>query len=434
MAQKPAVHIELRGEEWAVVREGNKRATSTHPTQSEAAERGRDLARRYKSEFFLHAQDGQIREHRDYREGQPSADEGIVDTVSETVGTFTDVVGGTTGVAAQAAGGASQETETTADREEDRDDSVAHAASGGERTRRGVREEVRGLTGSGRAEPMGKPEERYAEYGIYDQYGERIGPLSDLFVDESDEPEYVGVETGSPGNRSVLIPTEAITVDDRLRRMVVSHPRSLVETAPSLGYEDEVTPEFERRVRVHYGLAVEERTGSGALYTGAAEPTEARSAEAAPDMSGHEEDDVRVRRSEEEIRVETREREAGEIRVRKRVHTERESLTVPKKRVEVTVERVPLEGTASEADETASAPQIGEEEIVVPVVEEEIVVEKRSVVKEEIRIRKDVVEEVEVVEEDVRREEVEIDDQSGRDTGSNSDPKQDTEDDRYRPG
>ncbi len=46
MAQKPAVHIELRGEGWAVIREGNKRATSTHPTQSEAAERGRDLARR----------------------------------------------------------------------------------------------------------------------------------------------------------------------------------------------------------------------------------------------------------------------------------------------------------------------------------------------------------------------------------------------------
>src|SRR5215207_9963770 len=414
MAQKPAVHIELRGEEWAVVREGNKRATSTHPTQSEAAERGRDLARRYKSEFFLHAQDGQIREHRDYREGQPSADEGIVDTVSETVGTFTDVVGGTTGVAAQAAGGASQETETTADREEDRDDSVAHAASGGERTRRGVREEVRRLTGSGRAEPMGKPEERYAEYGIYDQYGERIGPLSDLFVDENDEPEYVGVETRSPGNRSVLIPAEAITVDDRLRRMVVSHPRSLVVTAPSLGHEDEVTPEFEQRVRVHYGLEAEDRAGSGALYTSAAEPTEVRSADPAPDMSGHEEDDVRVRRSEEEIRVETREREAGEMRVRKRVRTERERLTVPKKRVEVTVERVPVEGAAT-GEEASTAPEIGEEEIVVPVVEEEIVVEKRPVVKEEIRIRKQVVEDVEVVEEDGRREEGEIVDETDRD-------------------
>jgi uncharacterized protein (TIGR02271 family) len=423
MAQKPAVHIEFRGEGWAVVREGNKRATSIHPTQSEAAESGRDLARRDKTEFFLHAQDGQIREHRDYREGQPSADEGIVDTVSETVGRVTGVVGRTTGVAAQATGGASQETKTgaTADREEDRDDSIADAPSSGERAGRGVGEEVRGLTGAG--ETLGTPERRYAEYGIYDQDGQRIGPLSDLFVDENDDPEYVGVETGLPANRSVLVPAEAITVDDRLRRMVVSHPRNLVETAPSLGYEDEVTPEFERRVHVHYGLDVEERPSSGALYTSAAGPTEARSAEAAPDMSGHEEDDVRVRRSEEEIRVETREREAGEIRVRKRVHTERESLTVPKKRVEVTVERVPVEGTASEGDETASAPQIGDEEIVVPVVEEEIVVEKRPVVKEEIRIRKDVVEDVEVVEEDVRREEVEIDDHTGRDAGSNSESK-----------
>jgi uncharacterized protein (TIGR02271 family) len=423
MAQKPAVHIELRGEEWVVVREGNKRATSTHPTQSEAAEIGRDLARRDKSEFFLHAQDGQIREHRDYGEGQPSADEGIVDSVSETVGTVTGVVGGTTGVAAQAAGSTSQQTESTADREERQDDSGADVASGGESSGRGVGEEVRGLTGAGRAESLGTPEERYAEYGIYDQYGERIGPLSDLFVDVNDEPEYVGVETGLPGNRSVLIPAEVISIDDRLRRMVVSHPRSLVETAPSLGHEDEVTPEFERRVRVHFGLGAEERAGSGAL---AAEPAETRSADPAPDISGHEEDDLRVRRSEEEIRVETREREAGEIRVRKRVRTETERLTVPKKRVEVSVEHVPVEG-----DEAATAPQIGEEEIVVPVVEEEIMVEKRPVVKEEIRIRKRAVEEVEVVEEDVRREEVEIDDQTGRDTGSNTDPKESSErDDR----
>src|ERR671921_2275837 len=340
MAQKPAVHIEFRGEGWAVVREGNKRATSIHPTQSEAAESGREFARRDKTEFFLHAQDGQIREHRDYREGQPSADEGIVDTVSETVRTVTGVVGRTTGVAAQATGGASQETKTgaTADREENNNESVADATSSGERAGRGVGEEVRSFTGAG--EPLGTPEQRYAEYGIFDQDGQRIGPLSDLFVDENDEPEYVGVETGLPANRSVLVPAEAITVDDRLRRMVVSHPRSLVETAPSLGYEDEVTPEFERRVRVHYGLETDERAGYDAHYTGAAKPTEARSAEAAPDMSGHEEDDVRVRRS-----------------------------------------------------------------------------------KEEIRIRKDVVEEVEVVEEDVRREEVEIDDHTSRDTGSNSESK-----------
>jgi hypothetical protein len=44
------------------------------------------------------------------------------------------------------------------------------------------------------------------------------------------------------------------------------------------------------------------------------------------------------------------------------------------------------------------------------VVEEEAVVEKLSVVKEEVRVRKDMVEDEEVVEEDVRKEEVDIDD------------------------
>jgi stress response protein YsnF len=41
------------------------------------------------------------------------------------------------------------------------------------------------------------------------------------------------------------------------------------------------------------------------------------------------------------------------------------------------------------------------------------VVEKRPVVKEEVRVRKDVVEDTEVVE-DVRREEVDVEDQTGR--------------------
>ena len=41
-------------------------------------------------------------------------------------------------------------------------------------------------------------------------------------------------------------------------------------------------------------------------------------------------------------------------------------------------------------------------------------VEKRPVVKEEVRIKKDVVEDTEVVEEDVRREEIDIEDQTDR--------------------
>ncbi len=43
--------------------------------------------------------------------------------------------------------------------------------------------------------------------------------------------------------------------------------------------------------------------------------------------------------------------------------------------------------------------------------------EKRPVAKEEVRIRKDVVEDTEVVEEDVRREEVEVEDETERRSG-----------------
>ncbi len=120
-----------------------------------------------------------------------------------------------------------------------------------------------------------------------------------------------------------------------------------------------------------------------------------------------DEKELRVQRTEEELRAGTREREAGEVRDRKQVRTEREQVRVPKRHEEVSVERVPVE----EGQETSEA-DIGEDEIVIPVVEEEVVVEKRPVVKEEIRIRKDVVEDTEVVEEDVRREEIDIDDET----------------------
>ena len=93
--------------------------------------------------------------------------------------------------------------------------------------------------------------------------------------------------------------------------------------------------------------------------------------------------------------------------VRKQVRTEREQVRVPTRHEEVSVERVPV-------DEKGTGDEIGEDEVSVPVVEEEVVVEKRPVVKEEIRVRKDVVEDEQVVEEDVRKEEVDVEDRTER--------------------
>jgi uncharacterized protein (TIGR02271 family) len=124
-------------------------------------------------------------------------------------------------------------------------------------------------------------------------------------------------------------------------------------------------------------------------------------------------EDLRVQRSEEELRAGVREREAGQVNVKKSVRTEREVVRIPKRREEVDIERVPVEGEARETS-TATAADIGEDEVVVQVFEEEVVVSKKIVLKEEIRIRKRIAWDEETVEVDLRKEEVEVDDQSAR--------------------
>lgn len=83
----------------------------------------------------------------------------------------------------------------------------------------------------------------------------------------------------------------------------------------------------------------------------------------------------------EELAVSTRQHERV-VRVQKRVHTREETVEVPVHRDEVLVERVPV-GRVVEG-----APKVRTEgdTTVVPVLEEVLVVEKRLMLKEEIRI------------------------------------------------
>ena len=64
--KKPGVHVTPREDGWAVIREGNERASSVHSTQKEAEQKGRRTARNDKTEFYLHNQQGAIRERDSY--------------------------------------------------------------------------------------------------------------------------------------------------------------------------------------------------------------------------------------------------------------------------------------------------------------------------------------------------------------------------------
>jgi uncharacterized protein (TIGR02271 family) len=268
-------------------------------------------------------------------------------------------------------------------------------------------------------------EDRFAGYTVYDQNYEKIGKVDDLFIDENDQPEYIGVKMGFLGTSSTLIPMDMARVNDERQLIEVAADKETVKNGPAFDDDRELTPEVENEVYSHYGLQAaqgSEQRGAYGDYYGDEHPGVAMGdtesgefQEHAPEEEGvaepggdlDDEDELRVQRTEEELAAGTREREAGALNVRKRVRTDRESIKVPTRHEEVSVERVPVEGEAAETE-------IGDDEVSIPVTEEEVVVEKRPVAKEEIRIRKDVVEDTEVVEEDVRREEVDIDDATER--------------------
>jgi uncharacterized protein (TIGR02271 family) len=272
-------------------------------------------------------------------------------------------------------------------------------------------------------------EDQYAGYEVYDRNGEKIGKVDDLFVDESDQPEYLGVKMGFLGLEGTsLIPWELTRVNEEGHRVEVSVDKAQVKEGPSFNDDRDITPDYEERVYSHYGLqraqANGDRGGYGEYYgdesghvgpgmwegdtetgrfRGHSEDDEGVNQSGTDDLE--DEDELRVQRTEEELRAGTREREAGALNVRKRVRTDREQISVPTRHEEVSVERVPVE-----EGREASGAEIGEDEVTMPVTEEEVVTEKRPVVKEEIRVRKDAVQDEEVVEEDVRKEEVDVDD------------------------
>jgi len=280
-------------------------------------------------------------------------------------------------------------------------------------------------------------EDQYEGYEVYDRNGEKIGKVDDLFVDENDQPEYLGVKMGFLGLEGTsLIPWELTKGDKEGRRIEVLVDKAQVKEGPSFNDDEDITPQYENEVRSHYGLGAMQGAADRGAYKDYYADKE-REGEVGPgvrmgdtetgEFRGHgrgqegvnqpgddleDEDELRVQRTEEELRAGTREREAGAMRVRKRVRTDREQISVPTRHEEVSVERVPVE-----EGREASEAEIGEDEVTMPVTEEEVVVEKRPVVKEEIRVRKDVVEDEEVVEEDVRREEVDIEDHTERGGG-----------------
>jgi uncharacterized protein (TIGR02271 family) len=183
----------------------------------------------------------------------------------------------------------------------------------------------------------------------------------------------------------------------------ISATKDQVKSAPSIEGEGELSEADERRLFEHYNVPY---TNEGSVTAEGAPGNGAQGGATGYDKSGPTTDDA-MTRSEEELRVDKTEHERGRARLRKYVVTEEVQTTVPVRREEVHVEREPI--TDANIDQAMDGPEISEEEHEVVLHEEQPVVEKRTVPKERVALRKDTATDERQVSEEVRKERIESD-------------------------
>jgi uncharacterized protein (TIGR02271 family) len=247
---------------------------------------------------------------------------------------------------------------------------------------------------------------------VYSSDGDKIGSVEELFLDEDTrEAEWIGLGTGLFGTKRVLVPV--VGADVRNDAVYVPYAKDHVKGTPDLD-GDAISQETESLLYAHYGLPYSERRSDTGLPEGSDASADQEAASdtglppGAPDSPGDTtEGTPTVTRSEEELRVGTRETEAGRLRLHKWVETEQVEVPVELRREKARVTREPV-------DRSVSDQEIGAEEIEVTLREEKPVVAKETVARERIRVDKEVEVGQETVRDELRKERVDVDDEGRR--------------------
>ena len=246
---------------------------------------------------------------------------------------------------------------------------------------------------------------------MVDPAGDKLGTIDAIYLDDqTGQPEWATVTSGLFTTKTAFVPlTQAQDIGDSVQ---VPYDKGQVKAVPSMEADGQLSQDEEAELYRHYGLDYSERRSDSGLPAESDRDDDGvygdvQDTAVGRDTSGPTTDDA-MTRSEEELRVGTETRERGRVRLRKYVTTEEQQVTVPVRREEVRVEREPI--TDANLDDATSGPAISEEEHEVTLREEEAVVEKRAVPRERVRLDKDTVTDQRQVSEEVRKEQIEVDD------------------------
>lgn len=243
-------------------------------------------------------------------------------------------------------------------------------------------------------------------YGAYDSDGHKVGSIDSVIADANTmEIRYLVVDSGGLfSHKQFVVPAGDVKQidDDRRRVSFRSLTRQKLQSGAFPTYDASWWDRNERASFKSY------ERGVARAYRPDHPPEEAidyssdlyrRPAEGAQ----------RLQLLEERLRVSKEAHQAGAVRLGKRITEHTETVHVPVREERVIIERQPGSGQVPADTELG----VGET-IEVPLTRERVVINKEPVVVEEIAVRKEAIEREEQVQETVRREELAVEDPTGR--------------------
>lgn len=277
---------------------------------------------------------------------------------------------------------------------------------------------------------------------VIDPRGEKIGAVKQVWLDGgTGEPMWASVHTGLFGHRETFVPLQRAEL--RNDQVQVPVEKEHVKEAPRIDTDgDRMSERDQAALFAHYGLPGKGadaggssgrhgKSGQGAGGNGrqgdrppggmagrltgrsgdegrrtAGAKDRATAGQLSGDLAGRSED-VAMTRSEERLKVGTEQVETGRVRLVKHVVTENQQVTVPVSHEEVHIEREPI-ADGRPGQKLAD----GQQELTLHA--ERPVVDKETVAVENVRLAKEKVTEEQTVSDKVRKELIDIEDDSNK--------------------
>lgn len=271
--------------------------------------------------------------------------------------------------------------------------------------------------GSG-GEQKSSRSEQYIDYNVVDQQSQKIGTVEVVWEDQKGHPALLGVkrqdQEGQDQQKLTILPAEKAEVNKFRKTVRVSLSSQAIESAPTLAADAEIDAQTRQKAE---SLNTQEGQQSNAQSSQQAESGEQFDLQSSQQSSAQSsqpsasaddvqrQDEATIRLKKEQATVDKRMIDAGGVLLRKvvRIETNREPVTL--RHEELVIERVPGDGQPTDSAD------FGERNIFIPLRREVPVVQKDTVVKETIRVGKDVQEQQTNVTTRLREEQLQIDEQ-----------------------